>query len=68
MDIFTYADAQKVLQDEEYTFKENGEANYWVIMYKGNWFMTVRFNGEMMEAAQISRLIDICLHFNGHCI
>jgi len=36
-----------------FTYKENGEANLWIILLNNNWYMTIRFNGELMEAAPV---------------
>lgn len=47
-----------------FTYIENGEANCWIILFNKNWFMAVRFNGELMEAAQINKLNQMVEFFN----
>lgn len=44
-----------------YTWKENGEANAWIILKDTHWFMSIRINGEIMETNQkdiLQQMVD----------
>ena len=47
-----------------YWYLESNEANVYAIMRHKNWFMTVRFNGELMIDSQQKYLDQIIKNLN----